>query len=193
MKRWKDICQKYCIGQRTMEPHHPQQNPAKRRTRPVKQLALQLLDQSGAPRKMWLYALVLACALLEITSMPALNHCTTHKVAFGEMLDISTLVQYEFFDQVLFLDPTASFPADKEQAGRYLGVAENCGDALTYHIWTKESQQVITRSVVRAYDDTEDATQHPINMQEELFKFIQAMKTLKLSWVSLVMMKIIPL
>ena len=142
---------------------------------------------------MWLYALVLACALLKITSMPALNHCTTHKVAFGEMLDISTLVQYEFFDQVLFLDPTASFPADKEQAGRYLGVAENCGDALTYHIWTKESQQVITRSVVRAYDDTEDATQHPINMQEELFKFIQAMKTLKMSWVSLVMMKIIPL
>ena len=51
-KRWKDICRKYCIGQRTTEPHHPQQNPAERRIRTVKQLALRLLDRSGAPRKM---------------------------------------------------------------------------------------------------------------------------------------------
>ena len=51
-KRWKDICRRFCIGQTTTEPHHPQQNPAERRIKTVKQLTLRLLDRSGAPRKM---------------------------------------------------------------------------------------------------------------------------------------------
>ena len=80
-----------------------------------------------------------------------------HEVAFGETPDISALVQHQFFDRVLFLDPTASFPADKERAGRYLGVTESFGDSLTYYIWSEEAKQVIVRSVVRPYDNSEDS------------------------------------
>ena len=41
-----------------------------------------------------------------------------------------------------------SFPNVKEQFGNWLGVAENKGDALTYHILT-ESEQILVRSLVR--------------------------------------------
>ena len=51
-KLWKDICRKFCISTSTTEPHHPQQNPAERRIKTIKQLALRLLDRCGAPRKM---------------------------------------------------------------------------------------------------------------------------------------------
>ena len=109
---------------------------------------------------MWIFALLLACNLLNITAMPALNHQTPHEVAFGETPDISAFVQHEFYDRVLFLDPTASFPGDCERAGRFLGVAESYGDAFTYHIWCEESQQLLVRSVVQPYKDVEDA-EHP--------------------------------
>ena len=108
---------------------------------------------------MWIYALLLACALLNVTSMASLGNRTPFEVAFRETPDISALVQHQFYDRILFLDPTASFPGDRERAGRYLGVAENQGDALTYRIWCEESQQVLVRSVVRPFesDDDEDA------------------------------------
>ena len=87
--------------------------------------------------------------------MPALHHRTPF---VGETPNISAYVQHESFDRVLFLDPTASFPGDRERAGRFLGVAESYSDALTYHIWCETSQQVLVRSVVRPYEDPKEAS-----------------------------------
>jgi hypothetical protein len=41
----------------------------------------------------------------------------------------------------------------KEKAGYWLGVAQNVGDALTYHILTDDTQMVIQRSVLRSRKD----------------------------------------
>jgi hypothetical protein len=41
----------------------------------------------------------------------------------------------------------------KEKAGYWLGVAQNVGDALTYHILTDDTQMVIQRSVIRSRKD----------------------------------------
>jgi hypothetical protein len=51
------------------------------------------------------------------------------------------------------LDAESPFPNSKEKAGRFVGIAENVGDALTFWILTEDTQQLIARSVVRTAED----------------------------------------
>ena len=63
-------------------------------------------------------------------------------------MDISPLLQFSWFQPVLYLDPDAKWPESKEKPGHFVGFANNCGDALTFLIYTEDGQ-VLTRSVVR--------------------------------------------
>ena len=48
-----------------------------------------------------------------------------------------------------------SYPGDsREQRGRWVGVAEHCGDALTYLVLTDDTRRVVPRSVLRSALDT---------------------------------------
>jgi len=44
----------------------------------------------------------------------------------------------------LFLDTEESWPATREHPGRWLGVAHNVGDELTYWVLDDQSKQVFT-------------------------------------------------
>ena len=69
------------------------------------------------------------------------------------------------------MDPTASFPRNKELPGRFVGVAENTGDALTFYILTDHTNQIIARSVVRPVSDdpmtVNQRVQHEIEPKSE--------------------------
>ena len=67
----------------------------------------------------------------------------------GSTPDISAFLQFTFWQPVLFLDHEALWPATSERSGRWLGVAHNIGDALTFWIMDDQSKQVFARSVVR--------------------------------------------
>ena len=43
-------------------------------------------------------------------------------------------------NQIYFLDQDACFPETGEHLGRFVGIAENHGDALTYWILTQDDQ-----------------------------------------------------
>jgi hypothetical protein len=51
------------------------------------------------------------------------------------------------------LDAEVPFPQSKEKLGRFVGIAENTGDALTFLIYTEDTEQVIARSVIRTAED----------------------------------------
>ena len=67
----------------------------------------------------------------------------------GVTQDISAWLQFTFWQPVLFLDVENSWPSTKERSGRWVGVAENVGDALTFWIVDDQSKQLLARSVVR--------------------------------------------
>ena len=46
-------------------------------------------------------------------------------------------------------------------------MAESFGDSLTYYIWSEEAKQVIVRSVVRPYDNSEDASAPNFHAERE--------------------------
>ena len=56
---------------------------------------------------------------------------TPIEMAFGLTPDISALIQFSFFQPIYFLDGTQPFPSSKELPGRFLGLADSAGDALT--------------------------------------------------------------
>ena len=117
------------------------------------------MDRTGTPAKFWLLCLEYA----------VLNHTcevkdtkTPLEKAHGQPVDVSALMQFRWFEPVLYHAPDASFHASfpsesTEKLGRWVGVADHVGDALTYLILDDASQLVVPRSVVC----TAPSAQHP--------------------------------
>src|SRR6476620_3839407 len=77
------------------------------------------------------------------------DNMTPYQYLHGITPDISTYLQYTFWQPVLFLDHEAVWPATNERSGRWLGVAHNIGDAMTFWVLDDQSKQVLARSVIR--------------------------------------------
>jgi hypothetical protein len=75
---------------------------------------------------------------------------TPIKVATGQHPGISPLLQFCWFELVLYY-VDYSFASDSpEKYGCWVGIAESQGDAHTYLILADDTQKVITRSAVRS-------------------------------------------
>ena len=127
----KEILRAYNIKDLQTEPHHPNQNPAERRIQEVKKLVNWILDHTGAPECLWELCLQYSCYLLNRLSHAKLNDRTPYEKAIGDTPDISALLQFHFYQPILYYDKTASFPSTKEHLGWWVGIADSQGDALT--------------------------------------------------------------
>ena len=150
-KAWTEICNRYNIKTSSTEPHHPQQNPSERKIKTAKNRVLRLMDHTGTPGCLWLECLTYWAMLLNVLALKKHNWRTPTEVAYGITPDISAFLQYEWFEPVYYYDCNgAAFPNSREKLGRFVGVAENCGDALTYKIYKADTKEIIQRSVVRS-------------------------------------------
>lgn len=50
------------------------------------------------------------------------------------MPDISSIMDYDFYEPVWYYDETAAFPESKRHIGRWLGQSYNIGQAMCYGI-----------------------------------------------------------
>jgi len=57
------------------------------------------------------------------------------------------------------LDVEIPFPNSKEKLGRFVGIAENVGDALTFWIWTKD-EKLSDRSVICSAEAPASPNEH---------------------------------
>ena len=137
------------------EPYNPQQNPVElNAVKFVKEGTIRLLTMTGAPIVLWYFAAMLVISIHNICSNPLLpDEMSPLQYLRGETPDISAYLQYTFYQRVLYLDHEGSFPESKERSGRWLGVCDNTGDSLTFHILDEQSKQILSRSVVRPYYD----------------------------------------
>ena len=85
--------------------------------------------------------------LLNHLAFDGLNGMTPITAAFGQQADISALLSFHWWQPVYYSDD------GKEKLGRWVGVAEKQGDALTYLVLTNDTQQVLARSNVRSASD----------------------------------------
>ena len=61
----------------------------------------------------------------------------------GQTQDISRLLQFVFWERVLYLGHVDAFPESKERPGYFVGYSPNVGDELTYGIYDDQSKQLI--------------------------------------------------
>lgn len=146
-KVWSDICNQYLIQTSTTEPHQPQQNPCERRIQTIKSRSNAVIDSSGAPPSTWFYCTCYVVDLLNHTAHPKLDWRTPFEKAFGITPDILPYFHFHFWDSVYYFE-NVTFPQSNEKIGYWLGVTQNCGDALIYYIYVPETYQVIARSDV---------------------------------------------
>ena len=143
------LCQ-YHIGIKYSEPHQQNQNQCERKIQDIKADVRRCMDRTGTPAKFWLLCLLYTVFLHNHLSHPSLDGKTPLHVALGSKPDISCLLTYHWWQPVYYLDDDGGFPSEsREKRGRWVGVAENIGDTLTYYILTDDTQQVIARSVLR--------------------------------------------
>ena len=146
----KDILRTFCIKDWQSEPHVGNQNFAERAWKDTKTRTNNLLNMCGAPPDIWLLATQYVCVIQNHTAVSSLNDRTPIEWLLGYTPDITVLLQFRFWEPVYYAKYDAKFPADTTEAlGRFVGIGENVGNAMTFKILTEESK-VIHRSVVRS-------------------------------------------
>ena len=153
-KQVQDILRHFNIAHYRSEPHQQNQNPAERRIQDIKKHTNMLLDRTGSPAATWLLCMLYVIDLHNhLASSNHKHQITPIQKAFGYVPDISKFLQFHWWQRVLYRTDNVSFPSTTyEGIGRFVGIANNIGDLLTYHVLTDDTQQVIARSMVRALD-----------------------------------------
>ena len=136
----------YCIKDRQSEPHYQHQNPVERRIQDVKRLTKTTMDRVGCPSQFWLLCMLYIISLLNVITNA--NGVIPQTAVTGEVTDVSAFLTFHFWQEVFYHNPDRS-----ERLGRWVGVAQTQGDALTYLVLTNDTQQVIARSNVRPAKD----------------------------------------
>ena len=148
--RFQEINRHWLIKDGFTEPYHPQQNPAElRAVHWLKMHTEALMNRVGAPDKLWYQCSQYLAQVHNITAKESLKWKTPVEKRHGHTPDISAYLMFEFYEKVYYLDNEEKYPHTKEKKGRFLGVADSVGDALTFTVLTEESK-ILTRSVVRS-------------------------------------------
>ena len=99
--------------------------------------------------------MVYACYIHNHLACANLDWKTPHQCLTGQTADISALLQYTFWEPVYYYRHDKSFPSVSDEArGRWVGIAETVGDALTYKIISDDTQKLVYRSALRSANDS---------------------------------------
>ena len=89
--------------------------------------------------------------ILNHTANASIKHAIPMQVLTGVTPDISSLLQFDWYEPVYFRTEESHFPSmSKEQSGRFVGISEHVGNALTFLILTDDTQKIIHQSVVHS-------------------------------------------
>ena len=92
---------KYDIDYHTSEPDRPNQNPAEAVIRELRRKWFQMMVQKRVPRRIWDYGYCSACKVMQHTAshLGRLNGRTPVEFVTSDILDISKLLDFAFYDQ----------------------------------------------------------------------------------------------
>ena len=175
---WGRIVKHYHIKLRTTEAYSPWQNRAESAVRELKKLSNRALRRSGAPTELWCYAMEWAARTMSLTAhnLPALKTRTPEEALNGQTPDISEFANHSFFEWIWYRD-LRTYPEPSICLGRWVGVASDVGQPMTYWILT-EKCTIIARSSVKSLQAFEKLDAVIISQQEAFMRSIYEQKAL---------------
>jgi hypothetical protein len=111
------------------------------------------MDRVGAPEGTWLLCVHYVADLLNHLANKNLDGIAPLAKLNGVNPNISAFLGFRFYELVLFASENRWPSESHERSGRWVGVASNVGDALTYKILTDDTGEIIYRSAVRPRAD----------------------------------------
>ena len=171
-----DILRNYCIGSWQSEPHQQHRNPAERRYQTLKTMTNKVMDRTGTPANLWLLALMYVVFILNNTASPSLNYITPSTYLSRTTNDISPILRFHWYEPVYYKLDDYYFPSEsRELRGRFVGIAENVGHAMTIKVLMDDTKKIIYRSNVRSALDKRNPNLRldPLNISEKPYEFIK--------------------
>jgi hypothetical protein len=146
----KQICKEYDINTTYTEPYSPWQNRAEGSIRELKRHIYRMMTSKGVPQRLWDFCAKWVCKVRKKTvgNIPVLEDRTPYEAMLGDTPEISSLIPFDFYDPIWYFDETSSFPEPKRKTGRWIGEAQDFGQAMCYWI-ISETGKPIVRSTVQ--------------------------------------------
>jgi hypothetical protein len=134
--RFKKLCSEYEIPTSTTEPYSPWQNRAECGIRKLKRHVHRKMKSRNVPQQLWDFCCKWSCDVKSKTSGTAfqLEGRTPYEAILGDTPDISSLIDYDFYEPVWYYCETNTFPEPKRLLARWLGEAHKVGQAMCYYI-----------------------------------------------------------
>ena len=155
------IVKEYKIKQRITEPYSGWQNRAEAAIREIKRGIKRTMLRTRTPKRIWDYCGEWVAAVRRLTAhdLPGLDGRVPDEVIEGNTPDIAEYAQFDWYQYVWFHDPAVQFPEDTRRLARWIGVAHDVGNPMTFWV-LPPSCKVIARSTV--WSLTEDEMQNPV-------------------------------
>ena len=164
-KKWTDWCRTYMVQSKFTEPKHPWQNLAEQGIGDLARMVKRCMKAFDAPLSRHGWCQLWCCQVRNCLASRKLNWRTPTEKLTGDTPDIS-MFRFHFWEEIEYYDTTEKNPHDGWKPGRFLGINESAGDAMTYFIEVKSKKgkpSVITRSNVRSKNDERDEDSIPYN------------------------------
>jgi hypothetical protein len=158
--RFAELAREYRIKQRQTEPYSGWQNRAEAAIREIKRGIRRATLRARSPKRLWDFCGEWVAAIRRLTAhdIPALQGRVPSEAIEGNTPDISEYAQFDWYQQVWYIDPAVQFPDDSRKLGRWIGVAHDVGSPMTFWI-LPQSCKVLARSTVTPL--TEDELKNP--------------------------------
>jgi hypothetical protein len=155
------IIKEFHIKQRITEPYSGWQNRAEASIREIKRGIKRATVRARSPKRLWDYCGEWVAAVRRLTAhdIPGLNGRVPDEVIEGNTPDISEYAQFDWYEYVWFHDPTVQFPGNAKRLARWIGVAHDVGNPMSFYL-LPPSCKVLARSTV--WSLTEDERADPI-------------------------------
>ena len=154
---WTTWCRNHCVDTKFTEPHTPWQNKAERGIGDLATMVKRCMRTFNVPISRHSYCQKWCADIRNHLASRKLNWRTPKEKLTGETPDIS-LFRFHFWELIEYYDPNEKQPHDGWKKGRFLGIAWDSGDYMTYKIEpiqiSKRYPQVLVRSTIRSYLQT---------------------------------------
>ena len=153
---WSKKCRKFSIPTTQIEPYTPWQNPAEISIKFLKSGMRRLMQRTNNPIRLWDYCMVYVAELrsLTVSNLFSLNDGTPFEHVKHFTPDISEYLLFSWFDWVWFHQPTSS---QKQQLGRFCGVAHDIGQGLCFYLLTEKGDIIVRSTVVPLSGDDNES------------------------------------
>ncbi|MEM7375767.1 MAG: hypothetical protein AAF587_44660, partial [Bacteroidota bacterium] len=151
-KLWTEYLRRFWVNDKQIEPHRPHQNPFERELHIHKELLDKLFIATGCNPKAWFRASAHIAEIRNCTAVKSLNYRTPFEKREGHTPDITTLIQFQFWEVVYFKEEPKQFPdsGGSEGIGHWLGRASDMGDGMVHHVLIAGTETIINRSMIRS-------------------------------------------